>query len=278
LVGHLRAHGHDELITLAGNVTNLAFDLLPALDSFGITPSLLILDDPPLPAAERARIFAGVQQRIRLLPASRGHAAGVALCAAARGRRAGRRPFALLPGGSHPAGILGNALGFLEMAAQLEARGQALPSAVLVTAATGTTLAGFVLAEYLLRNSGRAPVRVIGVAAYGGLTRLRTRALLAWSARALRVPLDMTRVRVEVDASALCGGFGHFDHRLIALCGTVGDAIGLAIDPIFGGKTWSVLQARAAELHASGRYPLYWHCGYTPEWALLGAAINRSTT
>ena len=59
-----------------------------------------------------------------------------------RARAEGRKPFMLLPGAAHPVGVLGNALGFLELAAQLEARGEPLPSAVIVTAATRTTLAG----------------------------------------------------------------------------------------------------------------------------------------
>ena len=166
LIGHMLANGHDELITLAGNVTNIAFDLLESLDRFAITPSLLILDDPPLPERERERIFAGVRGRIRLLSASRSQAAWTALRAVARARRAGRNALAVLPGGSHPAGVLGNALGFLEMVAQFDAQGLPLPSRVYVTAATGTTLAGFLLAQRLLRASGRPNVRVVGVAAY----------------------------------------------------------------------------------------------------------------
>ena len=181
----------------------------------------------------------------------------------------------LLPGAAHPIGVLGNALGFLELAAQLEARGEPLPSAVFVTAATGTTLAGFLLAEALLRASGREPVRVIGVQAYGRATRAQTMGLLRWSERALHLPVRVPAARVELDARALAGGFGRFTAQQAALCDRVGTTHGLALDPIFGGKTWSVLEARAAELAHPQRRLLYWHCGYTPEWALLGTAVHR---
>lgn len=274
LVGHLLSHGHDELITVAGNVTNVAFDLLDALDRFGLRATLLILDDPPLADAERERIFAGVRSRIRLLSASRARVTAAALDAARQSRARGHKPFVLLPGASHPAGVLGNALGFLEMAAQLEERGEPLPSAVVVTAATGTTLAGFVLAEQLLRQSGRPPVRVVGAAIYGGLTRLRTRALLRWTAHALALPRRGATTAPEIDESALGGGFGRFDQAQRELCERVRERIGVSIDPIFGGKTWSVLERRAGALSRTGRPPLYWHCGYTPEWELLGAAVN----
>lgn len=275
LVGHLVAAGYDELITVAGNVTNLAFDLVSVLDRAGIRATLLIIDDPPLAMPDRARIFDGLLDRVRLIGASRAAAAASALAAWIAARRAGRRPFLALPGASHPVGVLGNALGFVEMAAQLEALGEPLPSAVFVTAATGTTLAGFVLGEHLLRLSGRASVRVVGAEVYGGATRARTLRLLRWSERVLGVAQPVPATRIEIDRSALAGGFGRTGSEGERLCGRVGDTRGLAIDPIFGGKTWSVLERRAARLGASGRPPMYWHCGFTPEWRRLVASVRE---
>ncbi len=275
LIGHMLARGYDELITIAGNVTNLAFDLLPALDRAGLRATLLIADQPKLAHAEREALFAGVRTQVQLIGASQAEGAARAAAAYARARAAGRRPFLLLPGAAHPTGVLGNALGFLELASQLEARGERLPSAVLVTAATGTTLAGFLLAEALLRATGRDPVRVIGVQAYGRATRAQTIALLRWTECALALPLRVPAARVELDPSALAGGFGHFSPQQAELCARVEAQHGLAIDPMFGGKTWSVLEARAAALAQPRRPLLYWHCGFTPEWALLGAAVRK---
>jgi L-cysteate sulfo-lyase len=274
IIGHMLSNGYDELITVAGNVTNLAFDLLPALDRFALRATLFIADDPPLPAHEREQIFAGVRSRLRLIGARRIEAISKAGAAWAAAKGAGRRPFLLLPGAAHPAGVLGNALGFLEMTTQLEAMGEPLPSAVLVTAATGTTLAGFVLAEALLRAQGRAPVRVIGVQAYGGATRAQTLGLLRWTERALGLRGHSPNARVEIDSSALAGGFGRHTAQQVAICERVSGDLGLSIDPIFGGKTWSVLEARAHELAQDGRSILFWHCGFTPEWAMLGAAVQ----
>ena len=57
LIGHMHALGRDELVTVVGNITNLAFDLLPALDRANIRASLYVIDDPPAPAEARERIF-----------------------------------------------------------------------------------------------------------------------------------------------------------------------------------------------------------------------------
>lgn len=275
LLGHLTVGGYDELVTIAGNITNLAFDLLPVLAAARIHASLLIMDDPPLAQRERERIFAGVLDGVRLIGRSRVAAAAAALAACVAARRAGRRPFLLAPGASHPTGVLGSALGFLEMASQLEAIGEPLPAAVVVTAATGTTLAGFLLGEHLLRASGRPAVRIVGVEAYGGDTARRTLGLLRWSERALGLRDGVPARRIETDRSALAGGFGRTTRAQWALCECVGERLGLAIDPVFGGKSWSVLERRSAELARSDRPLLYWHCGFTPEWRSLCAAAGE---
>ena len=79
------------------------------------------------------------------------------------------------------------------------------------------------------------------------------------------------RSRIEIRASALHGGFGSYPESLVELCERVANDVGIHVDPIFGGKTWSVLEA---ELDSSKR-ALFWHCGYTPEWRLLR---SRSAT
>jgi 1-aminocyclopropane-1-carboxylate deaminase/D-cysteine desulfhydrase-like pyridoxal-dependent ACC family enzyme len=273
LVGHLLARGANQLITAAGNVTNLVFDLLPVLDRHGITPRLFILDDPPLPLEERRRIFAGVLDRVELVGPSRAHALARMGAAYVRARRAGRRPFVALPGMSHPAGVVGNARGFLEMVTGQLAAGGPVPGAVFVTAATGTTLAGFLLAEDALRRAGHPPIRVVGVQVYPGRAAWRTLAVLRWTERALGLASRVPASRIEIVASELGGGFARYDDRLATLCARVEAQTGIALDPIFGGKTWSAMETHLVS--ASDRRPtLYWHCGYTPEWRTLGDAVR----
>jgi 1-aminocyclopropane-1-carboxylate deaminase/D-cysteine desulfhydrase-like pyridoxal-dependent ACC family enzyme len=277
LIGYLLDRGHDELVAVVGNVTNLAFDLLPALDHHGIRPTLLIQNDPQVAAADRERIFAGIRDRVRFLDTSHASTLWAALGAYRRGRFRGGRPFLLLPGVSHPAGVLGNACGFLEMAAQRLRAGQPLPRTVFVTAATGTTLAGFLLAEAALRRAGCDPVDVVGVQIYPGRIRLWTLALIRWTERFLGLAGRIPDARVRILSSSLHGGFGMFPPALGDMCARLGESGGLRIDPIFGGKTWAAMCD-----HLRGRAPderpvLYWHCGYTPEWRTLGSAVERGT-
>jgi 1-aminocyclopropane-1-carboxylate deaminase/D-cysteine desulfhydrase-like pyridoxal-dependent ACC family enzyme len=275
LVGYLVERGCDELITVAGNVTNVAFDLLPALDRYGIKPTLFIQDDPRTPTADRELIFAPVRERVRLLGASGPRTLQVALGAYLRTRARGGRPFLLLPGVSHPAGVVGNACGFLEMAEQHVRKGEPLPGTVFVTAATGTTLAGFLLAEAALRRAGCDPIRVIGVQIYPGAVRHWTLGLIRWTERFARLQGRVPRHRIEILSSTLHGGFGDFPPELAALCDRVRESGGPRFDPIFGGKTWSAMQLHLRGGAAGERPVLYWHCGYTPEWQTLGSAVQR---
>jgi len=274
LVGHLVSHGYDELIATAGNVTNLVFDLLPVLATHRIRPRLFVLDDPPAVPEDRERIFEGVRDQLELLGRSRAEAFGAMLGAYLRARLAGRRPFVALPGVSHPSGVVGNARGFIEMAMQLRDVGEPLPGTVFVTAATGTTLAGFVLAEDALRRAGFDPIRVIGVQVYPGATRSRTLALLRWTERFLGLSGHVPAERIEVVSHAPHEGFGRYPEALADLCERVASETDFRIDPIFGGKTWHAMEQHLAQVRG-GRPTLYWHCGYTPEWRMLGGAVRR---
>jgi 1-aminocyclopropane-1-carboxylate deaminase/D-cysteine desulfhydrase-like pyridoxal-dependent ACC family enzyme len=275
LVGYLRARGRDELIATAGNVTNLVFDLLPALRRWGIRSHLFILDDPPVLPRDRERIFEGVRDEVELLGPGRVHAFRRMAAAYVRRRATGARPFVALPGLSHPMGVVGNAQGFIEMLTQQRDAREPMPGTVFVTAATGTTLAGFLLGEHAVRSAGGPAVRIVGVQVYPGAIRRATLALLRWTERFLRLEGRVPAHRIEIVSSALHGGFGRYPEELSTLCDRVASETAIRIDPIFGGKTWAVMEAALASKR-DPRPTLYWHCGYTPEWRVLGGAVRRA--
>lgn len=269
LLGYMRERGYDELVAIAGNITNLAFDLVPALEEGGLRGTILIVDEPPVRPGDRAEIFRGIEDRLRLVGRGRGLLAAHALGAVLRARREGRRPLLVLPGLSHPAAVLGCARGFVEMTDQLRERGQELPAAVFVTAATGTTLAGFLLGEAALRRAGAPPIIVVGVQVYPGPVGFWTWALIRWTQRALGLEARVPRGRIRIDGSVIAGGFGRPSDEAVQTCQRVEKRTRLRLDPIFGGRTWLAMERWLRGVPAAGRPVLYWHCGYTPEWETL---------
>jgi 1-aminocyclopropane-1-carboxylate deaminase/D-cysteine desulfhydrase-like pyridoxal-dependent ACC family enzyme len=268
LFGWLKARGANTLITAAGNVTNLAFDLVDACCERDVRLELFIVDDPPLQPKLRERLFSGIRARVTLAGASHGRLAASALAAYRSARARGGEPVVVLPGVSHPSAVVGNACGFLDMARDLIDRSERLPDTVFVTAATGTTLGGFLLGANVLAGLGYPRIRVVGAQVYPGAIARRTLALVRWTERALRLENAVPREAVEISTAELGGGFGRFGERLVTVCDDVATRHGFRIDPIFGGKTWAAMQALVER--GGCERPLYWHCGFTPEWRLLG--------
>lgn len=273
VVGRLLEDGYDTLITAVGNITNLVHDALPVLRRHGIECEIFVADEPRLPLSERQRMFRELGDGVRLLGASRTHVTAAMLAAVGRARAAGRKPFLAPPGLAHPAGVIANARGYLEMINQVEGMDGQLLDTVFITVASGTTLAGFLLAEQMRRGEGQRPVHVIGVQTYPGPAAAWIRALIRWTEHQAGTSNPLPAGQIEVRRSELHEGFGRFPRRLAELCRSVGETTGLDIDPIFGGKTWAVMESYLSQGPRAGSV-LYWHCGVTPGWERIDQLVN----
>ena len=279
LLGYMQARGYDTLVTVAGNVTNLVHDILPALDSYAIEPRLLIINSPPMAPEDRAVVFEGVRDRVELLGSSYLSLSARTLGAMREARRQGRRPLFVLTSLAHPAGVAGAARGFLEMVQQRQQAGLAPPRTVYIAASSGSTLAGFLIAEHSLRRSGTPPIRVIGVQVHGGPLRLATLGLVRWTERVLGLEGRVPSTRIEINSGALHGGFARFSEELCEICDEVEHAAGVRVDPIFGGKTWALMLDHARGNRGDPHRPvLFWHSGYNPEWARVSPRSQRLPT
>lgn len=271
LFGWLLAHGYDELITCMGNISNLVFDMAPLLKRHGIRGSLYCMDIPPMPHARRLEIYKTLVDDIHLVGESYLAVARRTISCYARSRLTGRRPAIILPGVSHPSGVIGNAVGFVEMVQQARESKMPMPEIVFVSAATGTTIAGFLLAERLLRETGGLSqrVRIIGVQIYPGPIRRLTQLLLNWTIVYLRLPLKFRFAlsQIEWEPGLLHGGFGCFGEEIARAQELFESATGICIDPFFSGKTFAALLRHLRKGNISRESPiLFWHCGHTPNW------------
>lgn len=266
-LGDVRLRGYDEVVMPLANMTNLAFDLAPVLRDMRIRARLVIVDNPPLARRERLLLFDEIMDDVQLVGQSTVAALACVATATATASVNGRRPLAVLPSPGHPGAVVGAARGFLEMASQQLAAGQSLPSRVFISAAAGVTVAGFALAEFLLRATGVPAMRIVAVQVGPYALRRWVPCLLEWTRRRLgvcsRIPLDQLEFLRLPDNLA----FGRFNNRLEQVCERVLSDVGLVIDPLYGGKAWSAMEQYLR--HPSGkcdRPAMYWHCGYSPDW------------
>lgn len=265
LLSHMVERQQRRLVMPLGNITNLGFELVRAARELNISVRLLIADDPPLPREQREAIFAPINENVVLL--GRSYAGAAARLAAAGVAGLWRRQVIAPPSPAHPAAIAGAARGYIEAMEQVEAMTGGLPSSVYVATAAGSTVAGFALGEVLMRAAGAARVEVVAVPVVPQPVGWWVPALVAWTARYLKVEAPRPGVSLTVAAAARNAVYGRFDGGHVATCEDVEAAYGFRIDPIYGGKSWSVMEAReTARRDPERRPPLFWHCGYTPNW------------
>ena len=96
-LGFVRDRHYEEIVMPLANVTNLAFDLEPALAALDIRMRLIIADDPPLPAPTRQAMFEEIAPLVQLAGSGKVAVAMQALRAATDARRQGRRTLLVMP-------------------------------------------------------------------------------------------------------------------------------------------------------------------------------------
>lgn len=267
LMGHVLSNGYDEVITVVANVTNLAHDIVPAFERHGLGSRIFVIDNPLVASDERRRFFSSAGADVRLLGAGRAESVARMLMATLGSRARGQRPFVALPSLGHPSAVAGSASGFLEMVDQVLEMGE-WPESVFITAASGTTLAGFLLAENVLREKGFPPIRVLGVQVHEGPVNKWVLGLVRWAEWSFRLSSRLPAERIEILASQLHGGFCRYTSADADLCKRVQSEQRLKIDPFFGGKTWAAMESWLAA-NRPQRPIVYWHCGYTPDWQAM---------
>lgn len=271
LLAYMQGHGQKHLRMPLGNITNLGPALIVEAGQRGIDVQLDLVDDPPLRPATRLALHAGYAGAASIHGPSYMGAAlrfgGGLVC-----DWFNRRPsLSVLPSPSHPSAIISMARGYLEMARQAKDQFGVLPGVVFLASASGTSAAGLALGEALGRAAGDPPVRIAAVQVVPEPLRLWLPILFKWTLRFLR-PSRIPFPRCHVIAWSDHTRYGRFSAVHEAICARVENSCGVTIDPIYGAKSWDAMERSPAD--GCGRPPLFWHCGYTPNWRSLAGELR----
>ena len=265
-LAYLQSRGVELLTMPLGNITNLGSDLVSVASAAGIDLRLLIADDPPMSRKQRVSLFKGLERETRLMKQSSFGVTAYLLATFVRARLSGRKAFVIPPSPLHPTAVAGMALGYLEMARQVAESDGIFPRAIYIAAAAGSSVAGLALGEALLRSQGAPPVRIIAVQVTPYPLKAILPALLWWTRRFLKLPRAVDFSTLSVVADPRNTVYGRFDMDHTELCKRLETQYGFLVDPIYGAKAWSVMEDREANSDRSLPPPLFWHCGYTPQW------------
>lgn len=261
LLAYLHDRGKTSLEIALGNITNLGADLDEVARAAKIRLRLQILDDPPLPLHLRQDLFRNMDAEVTLHGPS--WAAAALRTLKRRLGSIGTAHYVTLPSPAHPAAVLGATAGYLEAMEQARTECGVIPRAVYIASAAGSTAAGFVLGETLMRRAGAPPVDIVAVPVVNQPVGLTTTILARWTAHRYAMGQPDFNLKIAKDPRNL--RYGRFDQALEQVCQRVEQDHELRIDPIYGGKSWRTMEER--EVGRPDRRPvLFWHCGYTACW------------
>ena len=267
LLAYLERKRIRRFIMPLGNITSLAFDLAREAQALGIDVQYFIIDDPPLPLEKRREIFAPLSGHVQLVGSSYAVAAAYLIGALMASRRTAVRTRIAVPSPSHPTAVAGVARGYIEAMQQAADAEGRLPRAVYIAAASGRTAAGLALGEALLRAAGAPPVEIIAVQVNPGPISLWIQWLVHWTTQYFNLgPLPGPKA-ISVIKDRRHSRYGRFDDTHEQTCRRVREQFGIFIDPIYGAKSWMIMEERERRhLERKDRPALFWHCGYTPNW------------
>lgn len=264
LFGFMLASGLTKVSMPLGNITNLGAPLIHSARALGIDVEILIVNRPRISQAKRELIFRPLKDSVRLMDSSHISAFAQLLLTASVDSLAGKRTLITAPSPAHPSAIAGAARGYIEAMGQSLRQVGCLPRRVYIASAAGSTAAGFGLGEALMRAAGADAVEIVAVQVVPEPIRVWLQWFVHRARRHLKID-GATKTNFKVIAEQRHLRYGRFDQDHVTTCERVERLFGLAIDPIYGGKSWSVMEDLEASVTAA-RPVLFWHCGYTPNW------------
>lgn len=271
LLAHMQASGLSVLRMPLGNITNLGHVLISEATKAGISVHLDLVDDPPLRPETRREVHRGYAEVAQLYGPSYLAAALRLAGWMTRDLVIGTQSLCVPPSPAHPSAVIGIARGYLEMARQSKEQFGTLPGAIYLASASGASVAGLALGEAIGRATGDPPVSIVAVQVVPEPLRLWLPILFRWVLRYLQ-PQRIPTPRCRVVAWAKNTKYGRFSQDQERICARVQDAFGLTIDPVYGAKSWDVMESMS--VGHTERPPMFWHCGYTPTWRALAGELR----
>lgn len=270
LLAHMRDQGLKKLTLPLGNITNLGPELIRTAQGVGIEVDLMITNLPTLPNSVRENLFAPIRSNVTFFGRSSVAATARLFGRAIRSRLAKDGSLVLPPSPAHPVSIAGTARGYFEAMSQCWNETGTLPSCLYVASASGSTVAGFIIGEALMRAAGAPPVRIVAVTVSEEPIQLWLSWFVRWTMRYYGLELPSTP-QVNICRVPENLAYARFSPLHKDICRHVSDSHDVSIDPIYGAKCWLALERHetGGQTPQNGRIPLFWHCGFTPNWHLF---------
>jgi 1-aminocyclopropane-1-carboxylate deaminase/D-cysteine desulfhydrase-like pyridoxal-dependent ACC family enzyme len=270
LLAHMRDQGFKKLTLPLGNITNLGPELIRTAQSVGIEVDLMITNLPALPDSVRENLFAPIRSHVTFFGRSSIRATTRLIGRAVQSKFTKDQILVLPPSPAHPVSMAGTARGYFEAMSQSLQETGTLPSSVYVASASGSTVAGFIIGEALMRAAGAPPVKIVAVTVSEEPIQLWLSWFVKWTIGYFDLQVPKTPI-VNICRVPENLAYARFSTIHKDICRHVFDTHQIRIDPIYGAKSWLALERYEAgrKTPNDGRIPMFWHCGFTPNWPLF---------
>lgn len=278
LLAYMRDKDLKKLTLPLGNITNLGPELIRTAQNVGIEVDLMITNLPTLPDSVRENLFAPIRPHVTFFGRSSIGATTRLLGRAVQSKLTKNRTLVVPPSPAHPVSMAGTARGYFEAMSQCLHQTGTLPSCVYVASASGSTVAGFIIGEALMRAAGAPPVRIVAVTVSEEPIQFWLSWFVKWTIGYFDLQIPRTP-KVNICRVPENLAYARFSTVHTDICEHVIGTHQIKIDPIYGAKSWLALERHEAgsQTAKDGRIPMFWHCGFTPNWPLFDAPDRTSS-
>jgi 1-aminocyclopropane-1-carboxylate deaminase/D-cysteine desulfhydrase-like pyridoxal-dependent ACC family enzyme len=258
VVAHAKTAGFDSLLTIGPRQSNTCRAVAAACAASGLRAHLLLAADEPAQLTGNALLahlmgasihWTGPLEMRMLHDALGRHADTL--------RAAGHHPLVVAPGCSDTLGIVGMAMGYVEMHCQALEAGM-LPRSIFHASATGGVWAGLKLGSTL--TSGAAPTAVLVLDDLYADAVAKYVELYARASEHLGEGGEPGADEVDLDCSMLEVGYGRASAQIIEAIKLIARTEGIVCEPHYSGKALAALisRSRCGDLRGPA---VFWHTG-----------------
>jgi 1-aminocyclopropane-1-carboxylate deaminase len=268
LFGDYVQRGIRDFVAVVPNISNLRADIECLASALEIRTHLIIANDPPLKKRQYAdsefvkytlagrsmfsTAFQLLKQYVQLRIGSR------------------KRTALLLPGAAHPASVIGASTGLIELYKQCRSEGFVMPRDIFISASSGASAAGLVLASLLLREQHQANIRIHVIRVFPIPMKFWIVFLLYWTKKRYRLRVKIKDLPCHIIKSGL--PYGRISEELKTLCNDLKESYNVRVDHIYGAQTWKGMKVYLDE-RGQEEGSVFWHCGFTPDAASVAHGI-----
>lgn len=262
--GHILSKGFTDIVVIVPSISNLRHDLELLAKNNNIDFHFIIVNAPPVEDIKKLVVSSGSNCHYTFIGSSSIVVAFRSVLKYLTLLVTRKKVGFCLPGMAHPSSIIGASKGLFELHNQLQERGYGGNARVFISGCSGSSAAGLILASKVLKLANVANIKIEVVQVFPMPLKYWIWLQLLWTKIKYGLSAYVAPSEILIHIKHLELGYGKSNPVLDAICKDVLAEYKINLDPIYGARTWSVMQD-LKDYQAKNKI-VFWHCGFTSDW------------